>query len=144
MKTKQYRDQQQPASTSVPGWKEEGDLQVKTLPMTSKKALQKQELLPRQPQPPEGKRGLRRGKNVNYCLSSITDRNDNNISWVNKGYFNLAENVLSFHKQLPLAIWYMRHLLFSAQLLTSLSFPADSWLEEDRQEKSNHLLAVVF
>lgn len=62
-------------------------------------------------------------KNVNYCLSSTTDKNDKSISWVNKGYFHLIENVISFHKQLPLAMWHTRHLLFSVQLSTLFSFP---------------------
>lgn len=101
-----------------------GVLQVKTLPYNLKKGSGKAGAASKGATAPWGKRGLMRGKNVNYCLSSITDKNDNNISWVNKGYFNLPESVLSFHKQLPLAIWYMRHLLVSAQLLTSLSFPA--------------------
>lgn len=97
---------EKPASTSG------GVPQVKTLPHDLKKGSGKAGAASKAATAPWGKRGLMGGKNVNYCLSSIADRNDNNISWVNKGYFNLPENVLSFHKQLPLAIWYMRHLLF--------------------------------
>lgn len=99
---------------------------MKTLPYDLKKGSAEAGAASEAATAPWGQQRAQERKNVNYCLSSITDKNDNNISWVNKGYFNLAENVLSFHKQLPLAIWYMSHLLFAAQLLTSLGFPADS------------------
>lgn len=78
---------------------------------------------PEQPQSPGAEECNESAKNVNYCLSSTTDKNDKSISWVNKGYFHLRENVISSHKQLPLAMWYTRHLLFSVQLLTLFSFP---------------------
>lgn len=44
---------------------------------------------------PWGKRGFMRvKKNVDYCLGSITDKNDKNISRVNKGCFDCMENVI--------------------------------------------------
>lgn len=121
MKTNPYRDLATTTCQDFCAGLEGGVLQVKPLPHDLKKGSAEAGAASKAATAPWGKRGLRRGKNVNYCLSSITDKNDNNISWLNKGYFHLAENVLSFHKQLPLAIWYMRHLLLSARLLTSLA-----------------------
>lgn len=44
---------------------------------------------------PCGEKGFMRAKkNVNDCLSGITDKKGKNTSRVNKGYFNPIENVI--------------------------------------------------